>query len=95
MEHVIKFQNNEEEAISINNSNNNFKIDNECKEIIVNNLENESSKKPKIFFKNNFTLELIKSSIQTQFEKELYKSTKSELFFFIFLSGIFQDISVT
>jgi len=95
MEHVIKFQNNEEEAISINNSNNNFKIDNECKEIIVNNLENESSKKPKIFFKNNFTLELIKSSIQTKFEKELYKSTKSELFFFIFLSGIFQDISVT
>jgi len=76
---------NEEEMISVNKLVKQHKIHNENKDFIVNIPEKLTSDKPQIIFKNNFTLEFIKTSIQTKFEEELYKFSKSELFFFIFL----------
>ena len=76
MEVISKIQNNEEEIISVNNllnDKNTNQIHNERNEINVGSPQTQSSDKPKIIFKNNFTLEFINSSIQTKFEEELYK----------------------
>ena len=95
MEHVIKVQNTEEEMLS-ENSNNTNKLNNDSDEnndgLNDNNPEHMSksaSKNNQVMFKNNFTLEFIKTSVQNKFEIKLYKFTISELLFFILIGSCF------
>jgi len=62
---------NNESQEDINNNNN------------TENLPDSHKNKEPIIFKNMFTLQFAKDSIQTKFDSEFYKFTKSELLFFI------------
>jgi len=79
-----------EELLPISNINMQTKLDIESSEIKPQNLpESQFSKKESKIFQNYFTLQFIKDSIQTKFDKELYKFSKSELFSFIFLTSLY------